>query len=149
MGRLTDILVLDYGQRPRGPIEESLAGDWSKTLGLANVLRDKILEQGVWKITEPEVVEWGAVMWFQPEGGPSLRSIVVEPVVDCHFTWAVRFEEMTGVAGAYLPRRLDVTVFEVLKQVVSDAVAAASSDFRNTRWITSKEYRQMRSASGA
>jgi hypothetical protein len=101
------------------------------------------------KITEPEVAEWGAVMWFQREGGPALRSIVVEPVVACHFTWAVRFEEVRSVAGTYLPRRLDSTAFEALKKVVSDVVAGASSDFRNTRWITRKEYSQLCSAGGA
>ena len=142
MVRTGEVLVFDYGTTPRRSEEESLAGDWSKTVAVATAVRDLLRrEQPDVALSDPELdQEWGAVVWVE---GTGARKIVVEPVVGAPLSWAVSFEELPGCLG-FMKQGRETATFDVLKAALHRGALIRSDEFRNPRWVASRELREFR-----
>ena len=134
---MRDVLVFDYGASPRRADEESLAGDMSKAVALAAVIRNALSMN--LSEAEPDE-EYGAVLFLD---GPPVRKIVIEPVTRMPLTWAVRFDTLGGCLGGVLPRRVDARL-ESVKDALDQIVSRRSDEFRNARWISRRELRLLR-----
>jgi hypothetical protein len=133
-----DVLLFDYGLSPRAPSEESLGGDMSRSVVLASILREKLLEARVEVGNAEQEQEYGAVIWL-PEG----CSIAVEAVPEWLMTWAVRFAHRPGCLALLGGRQPEDEIIARVKEALVSAIGQ-SEDFRNIRGIGLREYRTIR-----
>lgn len=138
-----DFLVFDYGHSPRGPLEESLGGDMSRTLALAHVLRERLARETGREFSEPAISEVEVVMWFDESVARALRSIVLEPVPGAPFTWAIRLEEHRGLLGVYFPRQPDPVAFGPIREGLQAVLSNGTDEFRNVRWMTKAQFQEL------
>ena len=144
MVRAGEVFVFDYGATPRRSEEESLAGDWSRTVAVATAVREVLrTEQPEIALSDPEVdEEWGALVWVE---GTVVQKIVVEPVVGAPLSWAVSFEARRGCLG--FMKRGETATFDALKAALHRGALIRAKEFRNPRWIAAHELREFRRSS--
>jgi hypothetical protein len=140
MVRNDEVFVFDYGTTPRRSEEESLAGDWSRTLAVAAAVRHVLrAEQPDIALSDPELdEEWGAVVWVE---GTAVRKIAVEPVVGAPLSWAVRFEDPGGCLS-FTRKRREAATFDVLKAALHRGAQLRGEEFRNPRWVARRDLRE-------
>ena len=132
-----EILQFDYGTEPRGPEEESLGGNFSKAVALANELRELLSHHLGWSFSEVEVADFGATMWIENSPPPPLRSITVEPVVGMPLRWKVIVQEYKGCLGFLVPGRFDRAVqdeiLSALNRITESAPFSAARSVEGPR----------------
>lgn len=134
-----DVLLFEHGTVPRQSVEESLAGDMSRTLALAQLIRDKLARQA-FPVGDAELAEeYGAIVWLPEAGQSAPRRLAVEPVAGEPFAWSVRVEEMPGCLGLFMRHRTSAQAFTNIRRALDAVLEAHPYEFRNARWVDQSE----------
>jgi hypothetical protein len=131
--------MFDCGDEPRGPVEESLGGDFRKAVAVAEILRDELTRELDATITGPDVADYGAVLWIEDAPPPRFRSLTVEPVPGVPLRWALLFTEMKGCLGFAIPSRFDRKRFDDIAGALDRIAAREGSPLRAARWVDKHE----------